>query len=1271
MVRKRNPYVSDIIRTIRRSKRRFLSIMVISMLGVMMFSGLKAACEDLRVSADDFFDAQNFHDLSVVSTLGFDDDDLRALQEMDEVADVQGIYTEDAQAVCNDTDLSVTLTTLGNGRINIPYIREGTMPSSDTECAVTERFVKDAGAAIGDVIRVSVKETGDEDQESRILVHEYEISAIVTDVRNVNNPFGSVAYRDAAISSDTIFIRDTAAKSGLYTQIEMRIEGSDELFCFSEEYTDSVENLRKKIESSIRDDREKARTEKIKEEAREKVREEEEKILAELRDAKKKLDEGEQEIKDGQKELDEGMDLYQESRRTAEKALADAQRLIDENRALLDRESENFKKTKADLEKQIEELEENRKQLLEAKDGLAQIDDGLRQLDEGIAMLEDEKVALFMSLLKELPADTPLSEINDGIAQLGDFMDQLEEYGIEIPQTTVKEASETVLSYLEDAQKDRDILFSEQTLALIETLRQQEAETPVSETGTDYEALLEVITKYDPLSAKETCAEFVASYENACERSDAIAEMLADEQAQQMIAILKMADSDEDLMESLSGMKDQFEQMPSQLAEIAGCEEPKTVSELIETYEKALAALRAQRDELIELRRSITDGLSENGIDEDGIDDAVAAIDNGIRQIREGIASGERQIADGYRQLEEGQAQLNASRIDTYSQLSAALAEILDGYEKLREARDELEEGKQEYNEGKEEAEEEFEKAYKTIDEIDKASWYIRDRMALAGYANIDSDAGSIEAIGTVFPAVFLVVAILISLTTITRMVEEERGLIGTYKSLGYTDGEIMAKYLVYAALACVLGSVLGTILAFVALPMFIFVIFGIMYLLPHYRLSFVPLYGICGPLLFMIAILGAVLFAAGNELSQAPASLMRPKAPKAGSRVFLEKITPLWQRMNFLDKVTARNLFRYKKRMLMTLSGIAGCMALLLFGFAIGDSVRDLVPRQYEQTFLYDVMAVAQDADHEELDRVVREHADTQSYLDLMITSARISFEQGRQETLQLFVFDHVDELESYVLLHNRKNPDIRLDENSVLVTLNASNVLGFEKGDTVHLELADLSTADLTVSDLCDNYLGNYVYMTRKGYEKYFRDYTENGMLINLKEGADYEVYEAMIRSVPHVVSALSSQKVGDQFETAFILINAVVYIVIIMSAALAFVVLFTLSSINISERTREIATIKVLGFFDGEVHTYIDRETLILSAIGIVLGIPLGWAFAQTLTSILNLPSIYLAVSLHLKSYFIAAALCAAFAFAVNIFSDRYLDVIDPVEALKSVE
>ena len=1263
-------FIKDILRTIRKEKRRFFSILIITALGVMMFSGLKASCEDLRNSADRFFDAQNLRDLQIVSTLGLDENDLKVLSEMEEIETVSGIYSEETDSVCNDIPLRITLTTLSEEGIDMPYVLEGTLPKEKNECAVPERFVKDTGAKTGD--RILIEEKSGEEETENFPVKEYVISAIVTDVSDLNNPNGSVAFRESTIRSDTVFIRFDAVETDVYTAALIRIKGAEELHCFSDEYTDTVSALKKKIETNVQKDRETARTERIRREAYEKVRKAEEEVLKELEDARKKLEDAQKEYEDGKRELDENSRLLEEGRRTAEKALADAQRLINENRALLERQKAEFEKTKADLLKQIEELKEQKQGLLDAKDGLKQIDDGIQQIDEGLAQLESDEIKAIMNLLSSLPEDTEITQLIDGVSEIMGIVDELKETGLIPEDFSFKDAMGELDALIEKADEERTVLESEETLSLIARLREADPEMRLEETGEEYEAVLTILGQYSPLAEIETAGQFVQTYDLAVSILNFAAEAASSDEYQQIHTIADLTDEDDTMFSDPQELKKMFDEMAEMLAEIAGTEKPQTVSELVQTWQTALEKLQKQKEELVTLRAEIVSSLNENGIEEDEIDSTVAQIDDGIRQILDGIAYGEQQIADGERQLNEGQAELDLNRIETMAQLADALRQIQEGYQKLLDGKKELDEGWEDFHEGEQEAKEEFDKAYQTIDDIDTASWYLLDRMSLSGYANIDSDAGSIEAIGTVFPIVFLVVAVLISLTSITRMVEEERGLIGTYKSLGYTDSEIRMKYIAYAFSASICGSVLGTVMAFVALPAFIFVIFGIMYLIPKYHFSFLSSYGISGPMVFIVAVLAAVYFASASELKQVPAALMRPKAPRAGSKVFLEKITPLWKRMSFLNKVTSRNLFRYKKRMFMTIFGIAGCMALLLFGFAIGDSVHDLMPRQYEQTFLYDVLCAASSDEHEELSEAVRNHKDTGIYADIMIISADVSVHNGRPETVQAIIFDDETDVSQYVSLRDIKGNPLQLGMHDIMITQNAGNVLGFKDGDTISVQLNDLQKAELPVRNLVQNYLGNYLFMRRSAYEDYYHDFMENGLLIRLNDkDCDAAAYTQLLKSKPNVMSVISTAELRDQFSTAFVLINAVVYIVIIMSAALAFVVLFTLSSINVSERTREIATIKVLGFFDGEVHTYIDKETVILTVIGIAAGLPLGWAFAQTLTAILNLPSIYLAVSLHGVSYFYAAGLTLLFMVIVNLSSDRVLDRVDPVEALKSVE
>ncbi len=650
------------------------------------------------------------------------------------------------------------------------------------------------------------------------------------------------------------------------------------------------------------------------------------------------------------------------------------------------------------------------------------------------------------------------------------------------------------------------------------------------------------------------------------------------------------------------------------------------------------------------------------------IADSEAEISYGKRQLEEGEGA----IRYNEEKLKEAEEELAKQEADIRRELADARAEIAKNRKKLADGEEELAEGRKDYEEGKAEAYEELADARKEIEDIDMTQWYVQDRTSLSGYANVESDAKSIEALGTVFPIVFFIVAILISLTTITRMVEEDRGLIGTYKALGFTDHEIRRKYMVYALMASLAGSLLGDVGGFIVLPRILFVIFDTMYLIPEYALQFDAVYGIGGAVLFVGGIAAATAAACEAELSHMPAVLMRPKAPRAGSRVLLERITFLWNRMSFLNKVTARNLFRYKKRLLMTIFGIMGCMALLLFGFAVKDSVTDLMPRQYEQVYRYDVMAVGAATDNEKLLSYLSGDVNVFDYLNVQVESVKLKNAADEEEKVQLFVVPDEADFSGYVRLYNLDYTEAELLPGEVIVTQNAANILDLQEGTAISLQRLNLEQADTAITRVVKNYLGNNIYMTQTTYETLFEEYEPNGALINLSDAcADQIAYADALGEREEILSCVSTEKLREEFSGAFALINMVVYIVIVMAACLAAVVLFTLATTNISERGRELATIKVLGFFDREVHLYVNKETLILTAIGILFGNPLGYLFAQTLTYVLNMPAMYLEVSLYPKSYLLASLMSFGFALLVNIITDRSLDAIDPVEALKSVE
>lgn len=549
--------------------------------------------------------------------------------------------------------------------------------------------------------------------------------------------------------------------------------------------------------------------------------------------------------------------------------------------------------------------------------------------------------------------------------------------------------------------------------------------------------------------------------------------------------------------------------------------------------------------------------------------------------------------------------------------------------------------------------------------------WYIQDRSSLDSYSSMINDLSSIEAVGKVFPVIFLLVAVLMSLTSMTRMVEEERGLIGTYKALGFSNTAIYCKYILFALAACLLGGMLGDLFGFIFMPQFISVVLEELYTLPRYDLRFDVLYGVGGVLLFLVSIVGATALACRSELKQMPATLMRPKAPRAGSRVFLERIAVIWNRLKFLNKVTVRNLFRYKKRLFMTVGGIMGCTALILCGFAIKDSIAQLGPKQYEVVYHYDLMAVAQETQFDSLVQQLAADGKVEDYLNVRVDSVKLVNSDGEAEKLQLTAVPEGAAFGDYIRLENLDGELIQPEDDGVLLTQNAARILGLKPGDTLILEDMALKQHEVTVADVVKNYLGNNVYLAQKQYASLFGGFAPNGVLAHLKEasGEAQAAYAETLLDNDAVVSAVSTAALLAEY--GFDLMDAVLLLIIVMAGGLAFVVLFTLSSTNISERNRELATIKVLGFYDKEVHQYVNKETLLLTAAGILIGLPVGRFISGFLTVALNMPSIHFAVHVEPVSYLITAALTLCFAIAVNWITNRTLNRIVMVEALKSVE
>ena len=600
-------------------------------------------------------------------------------------------------------------------------------------------------------------------------------------------------------------------------------------------------------------------------------------------------------------------------------------------------------------------------------------------------------------------------------------------------------------------------------------------------------------------------------------------------------------------------------------------------------------------------------------------------IEAGIEQINNGITTGKQEIENAKTQLQNAKNELTkkekqyeATKTATYSSLENAKIEIEKSKAELEKGEKELEEKQEEFKDKIADAESKLIDSREKIANIENPTWYVLDRYSNTGYNSFIQDTESIENISKVFPIVFFMVALLISLTSMTRMVEEQRTQIGTLKALGYNKLQIASKYVIYAGLACVIGGVLGMSVGFVLLPKIIWTMYQMMYqMTDNIHISFNIIIGGMGLLLICVCIIGATIYAVLKELVQTPSTLMRPKSPKMGKRVLLEKIPFIWKRLSFSQKVTVRNIFRYKKRFLMTIIGILGCTALIVVGFGVRDSIRCIMPNQFEKVFNYDMqIGLKNGLEDEQKQKYIislQEKTELEKVVETYMTS-NIAKNQENEEDVQIIVPKEQKDLDEVINLTDVKTGEkVQLEENAICLTDKAAELLNVKQGDTITLKDSKDKERQVKISNIVENYVYHYVYMSRITYENLYGENYNTNMLFtknnNLSEEQETNLAtEIMNQSEVASISRISS--IMNLLDDTMKSLNYVVIILIVSAGLLAFVVLYNLSNVNISERIRELATIKVLGFYDKEVYSYVTRETVILTAIGIVLGLIGGY-------------------------------------------------------------
>ena len=675
---------------------------------------------------------------------------------------------------------------------------------------------------------------------------------------------------------------------------------------------------------------------------------------------------------------------------------------------------------------------------------------------------------------------------------------------------------------------------------------------------------------------------------------------------------------------------------------------------------------------------SINSTLQGMGISD--LDGTIDDLENGINTVKKEIKNGENQIEDAKNQIEESEDELERTKNSTYYQLNQAEQELDNAEEELDDGEKELEDARKEYEEQIEEVEQKLLDAKEELKEIQRPEWYVLDRDQNVGYASYVQDTDRVASLAEVFPVVFFLVAALISLTSMSRMVEEERVEIGTLKALGYSKRQISRKYLIYASLATIIGGGIGLIIGFKFLPGIVANMYGMVYDVPEVVLEFNVEIAFIGMFFAIICTVGATLYTCIRQLRHNPATLMRPKAPKPGKRVILEKIPFIWKHLNFTAKVTARNLFRYKKRFMMTIIGVCGCTALIVAGFGLRDAISNMIPKQFGEIDKYNVsISLKEEKYDDELDEVINKIEQNEQIVETLAANVQsVSIiKDDNNQSIQLIIPEDVNRLENFISLRDRLNQDDKyiLDNSGVIISEKLANLLNIKEGDTVLLENSDGDRANVNVAKITENYIMHYIYMSPELYNTTFDTRIESNMVYgitqDLNEEQENELGTILLQDSENISGVSFTSASEDMFTTVMDNMDMVVWILIISAGLLALVVLYNLLNANISERIRELATIKVLGFYDIEVYSYIARETIILTIIGIIVGLVGGYFLTMYILKTCELDITMFDPEVEVLSYVLGVVITVFFAIIVNIVTYFSLKKIDMIESLKSVE
>ncbi len=1257
-------------REIRSTKSRFLSIFGIVAIGVGFFSGVKAAAPDMRLTADAYFDRAKLMDFRLVSTYGFDEKDLAALREVPGAEVVPSYYTDVLAKTDEGSPSAARVISLNpDSGVNTLTLVEGRLPEAKNECVT-------AGSAMKNPIPVGtvVTFTDGEGAEPSDLLEEnvYTVVGIASSPMFIDKTgYGSTTVGNGALSA-IFYVPEENFCVEYHTEVYLRFPELAALSCYDSTYEDRTAELTDQLEL-LADQREADRFDEILSEANEELdkakreladaeAEANEEIAdgeRELSDAGKKLDDAAKELADGEQKVADGeRELADAERKVAdgereiadgERELADARAEIDQGYADLAQSRQEYEDRIAEAERELAdaaaEIAENEKKL---SDGKKEYAEGLSSYEEGLAEYEDGK-----------------KQYEDGKKQYEDgqkaYNDALSEYSAQ------KEALNAARLEYEAGEAQ----YAENAAKLAESKAQLDAAL------SQLEQLKAAMGEDSPyyLAAKEEYNRNYAQYA-AAEQQLAAAKA-------QLSAVKAQLDGGEELLRA------GWTELALAQGELSEARE--TLEETEKQLSQAEKELSEASDELVRAKKELDDGEAQLADGKKQYEDGVSELEQSKSDAERQFADAEKELADAEKEYAEGLQKL----ADARRELADGRKELEDGRRELEDARRELADGRADYeqglvdyadgekelSDGKTEAEEkisdakrELADAEKEIAELEPPEWYVFDRGDSVGYAEYGENADRINNIASVFPVFFILVAALVCLTTMTRMVDEQRVQIGTLKALGYSNGKIIYKYMLYAAAATASGAVFGVLAGMKLFPFVIISAYGMMYSIPELKMPIDLMTAAASIAVSLAAITGTVFFACRSTLSEQAAQLMRPKAPKTGKRILLERVGVIWKRLHFSGKVTARNLFRYKRKMFMSVVGIAGCTALLMTGFALFDSINDIILKQYSELQSYDGIAVYDSEKYPGSDEaaadILAEHgASVGVFQKQMDVTAG-----GKTVSAYVAVPREAERFTDFLNLRDRKTGvRYQLTDGAVYMDEKLTLLIDARAGDSVDIFKSDTERVTVTLSGAFENYPGHYVYMTENTYRELFGEMPEYNALYfthGLSE-ADEDALAERLLTQDGVLAVTFSSTVKSTYQSMLDTLGYVILVIIASAGALAYIVMYNLTNINIEERIREIATLKVLGFYDKEVDAYIFRENIMLTLIGTAVGLVLGVFLANYVITTAEVDFVMFGRTIYPTSYVLAALFTLVFSLLVTFVMHRRLKNVNMIEALKSVE